>query len=130
MGSVVKTHEEALAQWVSDEIDFFIGNSYNKLTRSVLTRIVEAINAGEPEFRVRYNNAEHLLTCSLWGELRTALRKHNQVLTTAFLCHYESFIEAAFAVDPPDTLLLIQKQQQAHSDVLSAATLQGYERAH
>lgn len=130
MGSVVKTHEEALSQWVSDEIEFLVGASRNKFQRAAFEKIVKAINEDLESCHVYHNNIDHLMTRASWCELKTALRKHNQVLTTAFLCHFESFIEAAFAVDPPDTLLMIQERQKDWSSLTSAATTQGrYVRA-
>jgi hypothetical protein len=70
-----------------------------------------------------------LLTWASWCELRAALQKHNQVLTTAFLCRFDSFLEAAFAVDPPDTLMQIQERSKDWADGTSSAIREGYTSA-
>lgn len=106
----MKTHDEALTQWVSDEIEFLIGKCHDTYTREVFTKIVDAINSGATECRFHNKNCDTLLTLANWAELRAALLMRNQVLTTAFLCRFDSFLEAAFAIDPPDTLAFVNKK--------------------
>lgn len=125
----MKTYDEALTQWVSDEIEFIIGKCRSTYTREVFTKIVDAINKGDEECRFHNNNCDTLLTLGNWRELQAAMRRWNVVLTTAFLCRCESFLEAAFIIDPPDTLLLIQERQKAWALETSAATHWGYSSA-
>lgn len=106
----MKTYDEALTQWVSDEIEFGFGTSRVLFTRDALTKIVNAINRGDPDCRVRIRETEHLYTLSTWSELRAALLLRNEVLTTDFLCRFDSFLEAAFAINPPDTLAFVNKK--------------------
>jgi hypothetical protein len=106
----MKTYEEALTQWVSDEIEFLVGKCRSTYTREAFTKIVDAINRGDAECKFDNRNCTTLLTHRNWGELRAALLLRNEVLTTAFLCRFDSFLEAAFAINPPDTLAFVNKK--------------------
>lgn len=108
----MKTHAEALSQWVSDEIEFVVGKCHTTFTRETFTKIVDAINRGQMQCRFHSNGAETVFSCDAWAELRAAILLRNKAITTAFLCRCDSFREAALVLNPPDTLLLAQKRAQ------------------
>lgn len=106
----MKTHAETLTQWVSDKIEFGFGTSRILFTRDALEKVVHAINRRDTECTVWIRGVQHLYTNASWAQLLGALLLRNEVLTTAFLCRFDSFLEAAFAINPPDTLAYVNKQ--------------------